>query len=103
MAKELATKPIELPLRTITRTRAKKFKEAIASYLDRIWGETITGHIDHSWTSSIVFTPAESASQIHWTALEEIKAFGAELKTKLLITLLQVPIRGDQWTKAHSH
>ncbi|KAH1031803.1 hypothetical protein J1N35_043977 [Gossypium stocksii] len=53
MAKELAVDPIKLPLGPITRERAKKFKKAIASYLDRKWGKTIAGHIDHSWTSSI--------------------------------------------------
>ncbi|KAH1039096.1 hypothetical protein J1N35_040839 [Gossypium stocksii] len=52
MAKDAAAKPIELPIGLITRAKAKKFKEAIASYIDRIRGETIARHIDHSWTSS---------------------------------------------------
>ncbi|KAA3487694.1 Transposon Ty3-I Gag-Pol polyprotein [Gossypium australe] len=39
MTKVAVAEPIELPLGPITRARAKKFKEAISCYIDRIWGE----------------------------------------------------------------
>ncbi|KAK5840091.1 hypothetical protein PVK06_008960 [Gossypium arboreum] len=48
----VGTEPIELPIRPITRARAKRFKEAISGLIDRIWGEAVAGLIDQSWTSS---------------------------------------------------
>ncbi|KAH1082790.1 hypothetical protein J1N35_022551 [Gossypium stocksii] len=52
MAKDsskIAIDPIELPMRPITRARAKRFKEAISGLIDQVWGETVAGLIDRAW------------------------------------------------------
>ncbi|KAH1122594.1 hypothetical protein J1N35_005754 [Gossypium stocksii] len=47
-----AVEPMELPTGPITRARAKKFKEAVAALIDRVWGETVARFIERSWTSN---------------------------------------------------
>ncbi|KAH1114496.1 hypothetical protein J1N35_007874, partial [Gossypium stocksii] len=37
----------------ITQSRAKRFQDALASYVDLAWGEQVAKSIDHAWTSSI--------------------------------------------------
>ncbi|KAK5785590.1 hypothetical protein PVK06_040191 [Gossypium arboreum] len=44
--------PLELSLGPITRAQTKSFKEAVSDLVDQLWGETIVGHIECSWTSS---------------------------------------------------
>ncbi|KAH1097718.1 hypothetical protein J1N35_014639 [Gossypium stocksii] len=46
---ELVVEPLELLLGPITQARAKRFQEALSSYIDRAWREEVT---DHCWTSS---------------------------------------------------
>ncbi|KAH1046907.1 hypothetical protein J1N35_037691, partial [Gossypium stocksii] len=41
--------PIELPMGPITRARANKFKKAILSLIDQVWGETVARFIDRVW------------------------------------------------------
>ncbi|KAG8485858.1 hypothetical protein CXB51_019213 [Gossypium anomalum] len=43
--------PLELPVRPITRARAKRFKDATTTLVDRVWGETVAGLFESSWTS----------------------------------------------------
>ncbi|KAG8481073.1 hypothetical protein CXB51_025807 [Gossypium anomalum] len=43
--------PLELPVGSITRARAKRFKDATTTLVDRVWGETIAGLFESSWTS----------------------------------------------------
>lgn len=47
-----AFQPIELPTGSITRVRAKRFKEAISGLVDQVWGEALTGLIDRAWECS---------------------------------------------------
>ncbi|KAK5845798.1 hypothetical protein PVK06_002024 [Gossypium arboreum] len=105
MAKEAAVDPIELPLGPITRSRAKKFREALLSYIDRAWIEEVAGLIDYSWSSTTCVPCSHQLNQLarHWMALKEINVFEAELKTKLLFSFFQKPLREEQWPQAHSH
>ncbi|KAH1114330.1 hypothetical protein J1N35_007708 [Gossypium stocksii] len=50
---KVAVKPMELPTGPITRARAKKFKEAVAALIDRVWGETVVGFIERSWANNL--------------------------------------------------
>ncbi|MBA0858191.1 hypothetical protein Goshw_022673 [Gossypium schwendimanii] len=43
----------ELPKGPITRARAKKFKDAISTLVDRVWGESVAGLLERSWTSNM--------------------------------------------------
>ncbi|KAK5802805.1 hypothetical protein PVK06_030428 [Gossypium arboreum] len=43
--------PLELPVGPITRARAKRFKDATIALVDRVWGETVAGLLESSWTS----------------------------------------------------
>ncbi|KAK5785500.1 hypothetical protein PVK06_040091 [Gossypium arboreum] len=43
--------PLELPVGLITRARAKRFKDATTTLVDRVWGETVAGLLESSWTS----------------------------------------------------
>ena len=43
--------PLELPVGPVTRTRAKRFKDATTALVDRVWGETVAGLLESSWTS----------------------------------------------------
>ncbi|KAH1040032.1 hypothetical protein J1N35_041775 [Gossypium stocksii] len=45
--------PLELPQGPITQARAKLFKEAISALVNQVWGETMAGHIERAWTSSM--------------------------------------------------
>ncbi|XP_012439912.1 uncharacterized protein LOC105765390 [Gossypium raimondii] len=42
---------LELPKRPITRARAKKLKDAILALVDWVWGESLAGLLESSWTS----------------------------------------------------
>ncbi|MFQ6666590.1 hypothetical protein Gotur_032890, partial [Gossypium turneri] len=39
LARDVSTESIKLPQEPITRSRAKNFKDALASYVDRVWDE----------------------------------------------------------------
>ena len=43
LAREITTESIELPRGPITRSRAKRFRNAIASYVERAWEEGVAG------------------------------------------------------------
>ncbi|KAG8482833.1 hypothetical protein CXB51_024109 [Gossypium anomalum] len=43
--------PLELHVGPITRARAKRFKDATTTLVDRVWGETVAGLFESSWTS----------------------------------------------------
>ncbi|MBA0620485.1 hypothetical protein Godav_006192, partial [Gossypium davidsonii] len=49
---EVTTEPVELPQGPITQSRAKRFQDALASYVDRAWGEQVPN-------SLIMFGPAQ--------------------------------------------
>ncbi|KAH1046691.1 hypothetical protein J1N35_037475 [Gossypium stocksii] len=53
LAWEVTIEPIELPQGPITRSRAKRSQDALATYVDRAWGEQVAESTDHAWTSSI--------------------------------------------------
>ncbi|XP_040948647.1 uncharacterized protein [Gossypium hirsutum] len=44
---------LELPKGPITRARAKKFKDAISALVDRVWGESVAGLFESSWTNKM--------------------------------------------------
>ncbi|KAK5845974.1 hypothetical protein PVK06_002235 [Gossypium arboreum] len=46
-------KSMELPSGPITRARAKRFQEAITSYIARVWMEGMAKHQDSSSSSSL--------------------------------------------------
>ncbi|KAK5770644.1 hypothetical protein PVK06_046797 [Gossypium arboreum] len=43
--------PLELPLGPITRAWSKRLKDATTSLVDRVWGKTVAGLLESSWTS----------------------------------------------------
>ncbi|XP_016700284.1 uncharacterized protein [Gossypium hirsutum] len=53
-----------------TRARAKKFKDAISALINRVWGESVAGLIENSWTSkmskSCTLLQAHSAQRAHF-------------------------------------
>ncbi|KAH1091242.1 hypothetical protein J1N35_018499 [Gossypium stocksii] len=53
MLKSDVSSPMELPLGPITRARAKRFQEAVASYIARVWVEGMAEHQVASSNSSM--------------------------------------------------
>ncbi|KAH1046298.1 hypothetical protein J1N35_037082 [Gossypium stocksii] len=42
---------LELPLGSMTQSRAKRFKEAVSALVDQVLGENLVGLIDQTWTT----------------------------------------------------
>ena len=50
---KIGAESMELPLGPITRARAKKFQDAVASYIARLWSDGLIAHKTPSSTSLI--------------------------------------------------
>ncbi|KAK5785477.1 hypothetical protein PVK06_040068 [Gossypium arboreum] len=75
--------PLELPLGLITQARAKRFKDATTTLVNKVWGENIAGLLESSWTSK----PSKPCTLLGTTI------------SKLMVQLFKAPLRGLEWPK----
>ncbi|KAK5833600.1 hypothetical protein PVK06_017451 [Gossypium arboreum] len=52
LAQEAMADSIEFPQGSITRFRAKKFRDTIANHIDRVWGQEVVELIKQTWSST---------------------------------------------------